>query len=281
MTYQCHLVPRLRISPVEPASWPVCAQLVHNKPLLPIQPSQSSDPLPLPTRVPMSTGFIGVRMSHPGTTSACFWRSMTSPPPHQEASERGAAIKNDGLGAAMTCQVASVESPFLVGNHPLAPVATTSMLLSHRRQLLFLDLPALSSSTSIRQSGGGRPGGWNSVLSPASARSVLISWINSASSETWTPFLGPQRPKRLANTGKSSVQTLMRLSHVASSTKDLAPLWHDAATEPSKAQQQRNALQRTVEMRPSCDLCPRLKSLAYCDTVSGQKDLDTTAWSSA
>jgi hypothetical protein len=53
------------------------------------------------------------------------------------------------LHAAMTRQVARADSPALVVPHPLAPVAT-SLLSSHRRQLLFLDLPPLS-STSVGQ----------------------------------------------------------------------------------------------------------------------------------
>jgi hypothetical protein len=78
----------------------------------------------------------------------------------QEACERGcAAIENDGLAneledlcfwlrAAMSCQVAGADSPLVVP-HPIAPVSTPS-LSSHRRQLLFLDLPALG-STSVGQ----------------------------------------------------------------------------------------------------------------------------------
>jgi hypothetical protein len=70
-----------------------------------------------------------------------------------------AAIERDGLAAeledlcfwlraAMTCQVAGANSPLVV-DHPLAPIAN-HLLSSHRRQLLFLDLPALS-STSVGQ----------------------------------------------------------------------------------------------------------------------------------
>jgi hypothetical protein len=122
-----------------------CAQLVHDQQALAADPAIA---IVGPFILPMPPRYIGL-----------FLAQDLSP---REACERGcAAIENDGLAneledlcllwlrAAMTRQVAGAESPLVV-NHPIAPIAT-SLLSSHRRQLLFLgELPALS-STSVGQ----------------------------------------------------------------------------------------------------------------------------------
>jgi hypothetical protein len=140
----------------------------------------------------------------------------------REACERGcAAIENDGLAHELedlcfwlcAAQVARAETPFVV-SRPITPVAT-SLLSSHRHQLLLLDLPALS-STSVGQ---------GAQLIAGAVGNLMDQQRQSHEADTTRRVI---MPDTLLG---SSIQILLRLSQVDSSTD---PFWHDVANEPKQ-----------------------------------------------
>ena len=216
----------------------VCTQLVHDQAL-------AADP---------AVAIIGpFAAADAGTEVRRLRRCAYVPPKYiglfleqdltpREACERGcAAIEHDGLDAdlddlcfwlraAMTCQVAGANSPLVI-DHPLAPVAN-HLLSSHRRQLLFLNLPALS-STSVGQGAQLIAGAVGNLMDQQGQFHQVDIAHRAEKVKTPATLLG------------SSVNTLLRLSQV-DTIAELGPVWWEMALETKT--QQRNVLQQAVDV---------------------------------
>jgi hypothetical protein len=105
------------------------------------------------------------------------------------------------------------------------------LLSSHRRQLLFLDLPALS-STSVGQGAQLIAGAVGNLMDQQRQFHQADTARRGETAKTPATLLG------------SSVSTLIRLTQV-DTIADLGPVWWEMAPE-TKAQQQ-NILQRAVD----------------------------------
>jgi hypothetical protein len=133
------------------------------------------------------------------------------------------------LRATMTIQAGGGESPLLT-DHPTVPMATAE-LISHRRHLLFTDLPALSTGV-VGQGAQLIAGAVGTLVEQNREFRTADEQRKAADTKTPDTFLG------------AAVQSLLRLAQVATSG-ELPPLWQGLAT--ATKTHQRSIIQMAID----------------------------------